>query len=195
MRKLAAYGTAAILALSAVAGGAIYAQDATAEAPSVEVAAASRTWLGVAVDENLTITRIAPGSPAETAQLQLGDVIAAVDGTEVATAADLRALIEAAASGDVVTLTIERDAEEISVDVMLSALQGRGGMRGMIADDPLHIVERALGATLEAVDGGYQVVSVENDAFALEAGDVITAINGEAIDTLDWRALRDPAGA
>jgi hypothetical protein len=92
------------------------------------------------------------------------------------------------------TFTIERGTDEISVDVTLSAHEGRGGMRGgMFVADPLHMAERALGTTMEAVDGGYQVVSVEGDTFALEAGDVITAINGEAVDALDWRTLRDPA--
>jgi S1-C subfamily serine protease len=191
--KLAAYSAAGLFALSAMAGGITYAQDATAEAPGTEAVApevVQRTWLGVAVDESLTITRIAAGSPAESAQLQVGDVILTVNGTEITSADDLRAVIEAAAAGDVVTLTVQRDAAEVSVEVTLSAKEGRGGM---FEADPLHGAERALGVTLEAVDGGYQVVSVaDNSPFGLEAGDVITAVNGEAIDALDWRSLRSP---
>jgi S1-C subfamily serine protease len=192
--KLAAYSAAGLLALSAMANGVTYAQDATAEVQSAEITAshmAQRTWLGVAVDESLTIIRIAAGSPAESAQLQVGDVILTVDGTSVANADDLRAVVEAAAAGDVVTLTVQRDTAEVSVEVTLTAREGRGMGGGMFAADPLEIAEHSLGVTLEAVDGGYQVVTVEeSSAFELEAGDVITAVNGEAIDTIDWRSLR-----
>lgn len=202
MRKLKAYGAAALLAVSAAAGGVSYAQDATAEAPAPDTALAvpqfvAKTWLGIAVDADLTITRIATGSPAETAQLQVGDVITAVDGTSIASADDLRAIVEAAAAGDVLTLTLERDAAEVSADVTLAERQGRGGMGGrhggMFADDPLHVAQMTLGVTLEAVDGGYQVTAVdENAALELEVGDVITAVNGEAVDTLDWHTLVMP---
>jgi S1-C subfamily serine protease len=103
MRKFAGYSAAALLAFSAIAGGVSYAQDATAEAPDTTVTVpqlAGRTWLGIAVDADLTITRVAAGSPAETAQLELGDVITAVDGTSVASADDLRSIIEATATAE-----------------------------------------------------------------------------------------------
>src|SRR5215475_13508573 len=107
MRKLKVYGAAALLAVSAIAGGVTYAQETTATpaAPATATAptAAQRTFLGVSVTDDgtgVTIARVLAGSPAETAKLQVGDVILSVNGTTVDTAADLRKIIDAAASGD-----------------------------------------------------------------------------------------------
>ena len=165
-----------------------------------------RTWLGVTVvdgDSGVTIVGVNPNSPAQAAQLQADDVIMAVNSTSITSAADLQAMIDAAASGDVVTLTIERGSDQLSVDVTLSS---RGGGRGQFAplSDPLQAAEFALHVQIEEVDGSYQVVAVDdNSPFALQVGDVITAINDTAIELgrLDdavnsaQRQYRHPDGA
>src|SRR5579871_3671510 len=123
MHKLKAYGAAALIAASAIAGGVSYAQDAastptpsdttTNAAAPAQAQAQQQTWLGVTVNDagtGVTITQVIPNSPAATAQLQVNDVITAVNGTTVDTAADLQKIIQAAASGDKVTLTIERNS-------------------------------------------------------------------------------------
>jgi S1-C subfamily serine protease len=56
------------------------------------------------VSSGLAIQAIVPGSPAESAGLQRGDVIASADGQPVATLDDLRALIFAKHPGDSLTL-------------------------------------------------------------------------------------------
>lgn len=198
MRKFATYGAAALLVISS-AVGISYAQDSTPEPSTTDTAAPpapmQRTWLGVSVsdtDNGVTIVRISQNSPAETAQLQVDDVITAVNGEAIASASDLQAVIDAAASGDVVTLTIQRGSDELSVDVTLSSREGRGGMFAPLSD-PLQAAEMMLDAQLEGVEAGYQVVAVnDNSTFALAAGDVITAINGEAVGTVDWTTLMAP---
>ena len=95
-------------ALSASSLAMVAAQEATAtpEAPAAETAQAERAFLGVRladladVDAGVTVLLVLPGSPAEAAGLAEGDVITAVNGTEVdsaqaiadALAAHLRAL-------------------------------------------------------------------------------------------------------
>ncbi len=199
MRKYAAYGAAALLIVSSIAGVS-YAQDTTPAPSSTEVVApsilAQRTWLGVTVNEagdGVTVVRVSANSPAEAAGVQVGDVILAVNDTSVDTLADLQAIIEAAAPGDVVSLTIERGAEQISVDATLSSRADRGQF-GMLGD-ALQAAEARLNATLEAVDGGYQVIAVSDASpFDLVEGDVITAVNGEPITSVNWMLLVDPAG-
>jgi S1-C subfamily serine protease len=197
MRKIVAYGAAALLALSAGATGVSFAQDTTTETETASVAI-EKAWLGVSVSESdagVVITRIATGSPAEAAGLEVDDVIVAAGDTAIATVDDLLAVVDAAAVGDVVSLTVTRADEALSVDVTLEARQrGMGGGRGGMFADPLHMAARALGVTVEEADGVYTVTAVDEDApFALEVGDVITAVNGEALASLDWRTLVDPS--
>jgi stage IV sporulation protein B len=54
-------------------------------------------------------------SPAKKAGIQIGDVIIAINGAEINTAADFRANVQALKSSTV-TLTIERGREKITVD-------------------------------------------------------------------------------
>lgn len=198
MRKIVAYSAAALLALSAGANGVIFAQDTTTDTAIASLASA-KAWLGVSVSESdagVIITRVATGSPAEAAGLAVDDVIVAAGDTAIATVDDLIAVVDAAAVGDVLSLTVNRADEELSVDVTLEAQQrGMGGGRGGMFADPLHMAARALGVTLEEADGVYTVTAVDEDApFALEVGDVITAVNGEDLASLDWRSLFDPSG-
>jgi PDZ domain-containing secreted protein len=197
MRKYVAYGAAALLVLSGGAS-ALYAQDATETATPTQQVVIQTTWLGVSVKDDgtgVTITRVAPGSPAETAQLQVGDVITSVNGAAVDTAGELRAIIDVAASGDVVSLSVTRGTDAISVEVTLAARTAPGNRGTMtFPTDPLQAAELVLHAQLEAVDGGYQVVSVDGrNQFQLAVGDVITQVNDADITSVDWQTLLTPS--
>jgi len=61
----------------------------------------------------IIIDRITPGSPAEAADLRLGDIIISEDGTVLETVEDF----VIGAAGDVVELVIERDGETMTVEV------------------------------------------------------------------------------
>lgn len=51
-------------------------------------------------------------------------------------------------------------------------------------------VQAILGAQLEEVENGYEVVRVMPRAvFELEVGDIVTQVNGESILDVDWMAL------
>jgi len=86
------------------------------------------------VDEGALIIKVAPESPAAVAglqgtrrdqsgNLQLGDVIVAVDGKPIKNAKDLFSAISKHKTGDKVKLTIMRKGEEQHVELTLRALE------------------------------------------------------------------------
>jgi len=94
----------------------------------------TRPWLGVigldvtpevarrfnlAVGSGILVMRIIPESPAERAQLQSGDVIAAIDEKQVDTMEDLQREIRTRRAGDSVSLAMVRGSEEGTVRVTL----------------------------------------------------------------------------
>lgn len=65
------------------------------------------------------IIEIAPGSGAADSDLREGDVVVAVDETEIADPTSLGALIATYQPGDSVRVTVERDGSRLTVDVLL----------------------------------------------------------------------------
>ncbi|MGI8998871.1 MAG: S1C family serine protease [Candidatus Limnocylindria bacterium] len=63
-----------------------------------------------------------PGSPAEAAGLQSGDIIVSVDGEQLSADADLATLILPHAPGDTITLRVLRDSSAREVEVTLGEL-------------------------------------------------------------------------
>ena len=81
-------------------------------------------WLGVyfvRASGGVTIAYVIADSPADTAGLQRGDVIKAVDGTTIETAKDFRDQIAGKAVGDTVTLSIDRNGQTQDVTATLEA--------------------------------------------------------------------------
>ncbi|MEF8982940.1 Do family serine endopeptidase [Thiohalorhabdus sp.] len=76
------------------------------------------------------VTRVRPGTPAEEADLQAGDVILAVDGQTIRQAGDIPPLVGRKDPGSEVTLTLLRDEERIEKAVTLGALAEARGKKG-----------------------------------------------------------------
>jgi S1-C subfamily serine protease len=80
--------------------------------------------LGVSVEDSsdpdgAAVVEVSAGSPAADAGLETGDVVTAVDGDEVASAADLAQTVRSHEPGDEITVTYERDGDEDDTDVTL----------------------------------------------------------------------------
>lgn len=68
----------------------------------------------------LYIADVSKGSGAEAASLQPGDQIVGADGTEIASYTELSKILRNKHVGDILTLTIVRDGEQMDVDVTLT---------------------------------------------------------------------------
>jgi putative serine protease PepD len=84
----------------------------------------SHGYLGVATaDANnggATVETVQPGSPAESAGIQRGDVIKTIDGKSIGSSADVVSAISSLKAGDKVTLGIERGGSTHSVTLTLA---------------------------------------------------------------------------
>jgi S1-C subfamily serine protease len=77
---------------------------------------------GALIDTGPTGVAVIPGSPADGAGLQAGDIVTALGGRAVEEDHDLATLLLPYRPGDVVALTVLRGGEEIEVDVTLGIL-------------------------------------------------------------------------
>lgn len=135
-------------------------------------------------EKGIVIVRVVPDSPAAAAGLQRGDILLAIDESETNTLMDVRTAITDKAEGDTVTLSISRGGNAQTLTATLGALDdsiflgiescGVGKMHGISGGfpvDPAHAGARIM-----------EVVADSPAAVAgLQAGDVITAVNGEAL--------------
>jgi S1-C subfamily serine protease len=131
-----------------------------------------------------------------------GDVITAIEGQSVRDMDDLIAYLTGSTSvGQEVTLSVLRDGDEVSVDVTLGARPGsatelpaqeprqaRGKARlGIVGGTLTPDAAEALG--LPADQGGVLIDQVQSggpaDQAGLAGGDVITALNGEPVESIE----------
>ncbi len=144
--------------------------------------------------EGALVSGVEKGGPADTAGLQAGDVIRKVDGRAVISSGDLPAAIGVAAPGDKVRLEIWRQGSAKEIEARLgnandksaevasnteAAQQGRLGLslRPMQADE-LRAVGVNSGLLIENTSGAAAKAGVE-------AGDVLLAVNGQAVKSID----------
>src|SRR5690606_1794701 len=81
------------------------------------------------VRQGAVVGDVVPGSPAEGAQLEPGDVIVAIDGKPVASSESLTGYVRARTVGRESTLTVVRDGASREVPVTLTA-RDDGTLRG-----------------------------------------------------------------
>lgn len=157
--------------------------------------------LDIEPDSGVLLGQVVEGSPAEEAGLAEGDIVLTVDGKQVSTPDDLRDEIRGHKAGDKVALQVLRDGSKRTVSVKLGEspkferpLRDRvrrnvremriGGKQGWLGvqTQPL---SGDLADYFGAKDGGALVSEVVEDSPAaklgLRAGDVITAVDGEAV--------------
>jgi serine protease Do len=166
-----------------------------------------RGWLGVAiqglgprlakalklsVDRGVLIVDVQPGSPAAKAGVQSNDVVVAIDGRPVNSAAKLRNVVGTAGPNKTIKLDVQRNAKKVALMVVLGELpsaktasippsQGAlGGLQLSTVDDSLR---RRFGYPRGL--SGVAVVAVKPHSAAFAAGllpgDVVTALNRQPI--------------
>jgi S1-C subfamily serine protease len=151
----------------------------------------------------VTIAEVIDDSPAAEMGLQAGDVIVSINGQEVATAAEVVAMVSAEAPRTQLDLVIDRDGETLELSVVLRAVESRqirvvpemrgdrliprlqdGGLEFTLGDITFLEDESAL--LIETLDESSALYEV-----GLRGGDKVTAVNGEpvAVNTMRGEIL------
>jgi serine protease Do len=144
------------------------------------------------------VSSVEKGAPAEDAGVKPGDVILAVDGKSIDHSSELPAIVAAIKPGTKTTLTVWRDQSKKVISVKVAELEeeavaqvddagGPDGGKLGLAVRPLTASEQQLAETqgkllVEDVGGPAALAGVER-------GDIILAVNGRAIQTV--QALRE----
>jgi len=143
-------------------------------------------YLGIGVDSadnGALITAIQPDSPAALAGLQEGDIITAVNDTEVS-ADNLAETIRGLAIGDTVTLSVLRDSDTVEIQAELAARPAPA--EAPDADVQIFQDRPYLGVSLDDGDNGVVIREVAADSPAaaadLQVDDVIVSINGTQVE-------------
>ena len=170
--------------------------------------------------DGVLVNNVTPGSPAETAELQRGDVILAVDGTNVADSFQIQDLIRQRVPGDTVKLVVDTiDGGKRNIYVTLGVkpddeMVSTDSNIKKVADTPDAAVEPVMSTPwgvsvspltdearkqfdIPATEQGVVIVAVVRkglaDSQGLEVGDVIESINQIPTPNLQalYQALQD----
>lgn len=181
----------------------------------------TRAWLGVeiralrdypeyrakadGIEDGVVVMAIVRRGPASKSDLELGDVVTAVEDRPVVTAQDLKNEIRSKPIGKTVQLQVVRDGKEVAVKVTPEAwpedevvYSTRRPESASATSDDLGLTVRPLTEDLarrydlESSDG-VVVTSVEAGSPAerdgIRSGDLITDVNGASVNTLrEFRA-------
>ena len=140
------------------------------------------------------VSNVAPDSAAAAAGLKSGDVITEVNGEAVVRSGSLSSLIGMSAPGERVKLKVWRDRSERTIEAKLG---GAGAESKEVADASGAAEKGQLGLSLRPltrdekreakIDSGLVVEDVDGPAerAGIVAGDVLLAINGKPVQTVE----------
>ncbi|MCI0558483.1 MAG: PDZ domain-containing protein [Nitrososphaera sp.] len=81
--------------------------------------------LGLEQQQGFLISAVEPASPADTAGLQVGDVIVAIDNREIAVEQDITAVMDEKEIGDNINFSIRREGATQNISVTLGERPSR----------------------------------------------------------------------
>lgn len=140
--------------------------------------------------EGALVQEVVPESAAETAGIEVGDVITAIDDEQVSGAADLRTTIGLRRSGEAIRIQLIRDGKKRTLTATLTELASSA----QVAADEIH--PSLAGAEFANYDGqsldfngpGVLVESVQPGSPAAQRGlrqnDIIVTVNRQRVNTL-----------
>ncbi len=149
---------------------------------------------GLKRPDGALVSQVAPGSAAAAAGLKPGDVITHVDGEALPRSGALSSVIGMSAPGEKVKLTVWRDQKALDIEAKLG---GATPADEAVADAGDALQGPRLGLSLRPLqpgekqqaklDGGLVVEQVSGAAerAGIEAGDVLLAINGKPVSSIE----------
>jgi Do/DeqQ family serine protease len=169
----------------------------------IETGQVTRGWLGVSIQpltpelaesfgldklNGALINQVLPGSPAEKAGVQRGDILMSLDGREVRGVRELQLMVASTPVGKTVQLEVVRGGKRLQLPVTIVAQQSAA-----IAEAPSGgpgEKNGALGLTVAPAEDGLGVLVEEVDpaspaaAAGVRPGDQIMAVNKEEVRDL-----------
>ena len=141
--------------------------------------------MGLRFVRGAIVEDVVPGSPAERAGLQRGDIITRIQSRPVANAGSVQATVGIAAPGAPITLVYLRSGHEATASLNVEVLSTEPVQVGSAAVQAYGANFRDV-KTSDGISGaGALVVAVEGGSAAaqqgLHAGDLVTAANGAAV--------------
>ncbi len=114
------------LAMLLIAGGAYGVAALVGSGSSSPANASARApWLGVQMESlplgGVVVATVAPGSPAEVAGLEPGDVISEINNRPINTVADVQSAVDGLRAGDTLEVQVSRGSTIYTTDVTLAA--------------------------------------------------------------------------
>ena len=155
--------------------------------------------------EGALVASISPGSPAEKAGLQPGDVIRQVDGQPIVASGDLSAWVGQAQPGQQAKLSVWRQGKPVELTATLGDASAKAGSKQARNDDEA-VRKGQLGLSLrplapqERREAGVDGLVIEQArgpaaAAGVQPGDVLVAINGAPARNIEQvRAAMAKAG-
>jgi serine protease Do/serine protease DegQ len=146
--------------------------------------------LGVNVLEGAVVANVQAGSPAEKAGLRERDIVVAMNGRPIHSAAELRARLGLTPIGEEVELRVQRAGAVRVLHARIEAPQKFTESAGQAVPQlpGMRVVEIERGSPLYQRIQGLVVASVEQDSSAwhagLRPGDIIYAVNRRRVRTL-----------
>lgn len=158
------------------------------------------TALSLPRNTGVIISDVLPGSPAETAGLQVGDVLLSIDGRPADSLPFVAFHFLGRERGDVVHLVVQRQQQQLSFDVPVKQKKHDIDQVTALVDPAKNLV-RPLGIVGIEIDDRVAAMLPDlrdpfgilvaartadgNTDVALETGDVIRTLNGERMTTLE----------
>ena len=160
--------------------------------------------LDLDVEYGAIVSRVEPGSPAEEAGLQAGDVIVAVDGVGTEGSRDLRNAIGVVRVGEAVEVDVQRERRRLRFSVRVGGDAQAGARLGAVEPPPA--LEGAALRDLQQGDPAYGriegVIAAEVEPGSpaarngIRPGDVIVAVNRRRVrNAADLEAAFEQAGS
>ncbi len=179
----------------------------------IEKGEVTRGWLGVSIQaltpelaESFGLNRVTgalvnqvlPGSPAEQAGVQRGDILLALDGQEIAGVRELQLAVASTPVGRTVELQVLRGGKRLTLPVTIVAQAPPAG--AALAPEVQGRAEELGLKVVPAEGGGVRVEEVDPQSHAARAGvrpgDVVLSVNREEVKDLATfrQAARKAAG-
>ncbi|MEL6803504.1 MAG: PDZ domain-containing protein, partial [Bacteroidota bacterium] len=147
---------------------------------------------GIDRDNGVLISGVNPGSAADEAGLQEGDVVIAVDDVETLRNSELLEQLGRRRPGDEVRLTLERDGQEMEITAVLKAETGSPADNAVASVEGLGIelapVDEEVASKL-SINGGLQIDRIGpgaiRDQTRIQEGFIITSVDGQNINNTE----------